>query len=225
LAALGVNESLCHVQVENSAVTVDVDLTEFDPATHLTPIAMRAHDVVRAAIDLMCFSSGNGLTFVMETWTDVGGTIRPLAPQQPQLAALSTAIATPADFNQVLRLVITDPPLFMALRDLIEAITQWHRAPTATARAVEAMRHSMAPDQGRREQWETFCANLQLHRSYIDPITDTSTGPRHGVPAHIPGNITTDVATRAWIIMNRYLEFRKLGGQNPLPLAEFPLLT
>jgi hypothetical protein len=201
-----------------------VDLNQFDSAIHLTPIAMRAHDVARAAVDLVCFATGNGYTFVLETWTDLSGVIRPVAPQQPALAALSTSIAAPADFHKVLRLVVTDPPLFMALRDLIEAITQWHRAPTSAARAVEAMRHSMTPNQERKKQWENFCRNLQLERSYIEPITDTSTGPRHGDPEHIPGQITTDVATRAWTIMNRYLEFKKRGGDGPLASSEFPIL-
>jgi hypothetical protein len=225
LTALGIDQADCHVQVQDNEVTIEVDLNLFDLDRHLTPMAMRAHDTVRAAVDLVCFASGNGYTFVLETWTDLNGVTRPVAPQQPALAALSTSVAMPIDFHNVLQMVITDPPLFMALRDLIEAITQWHRAPIGAARAVEAMRHSMSPNQERKKQWEAFCQNLQLERSYIDPITDTSTGPRHGDPEHIPGSITTDVAARAWTIMNRYLEFRKRGGQHPLSLADFPVLA
>jgi hypothetical protein len=225
LTALGIESAECHVEVRDNAVTIEVELVEFDPALHLTPIAMRAHDVARAAIDLVCFASGNAYAFVLETWTGLDRVTRAVAPQQPELSALSTSVASPADFDQVLRLVITDPPLFMALRDLIESITQWHRAPISAARAIEAMRHSMTPGKERKQQWENFCLNLQLARSYIDPVTDTSAGPRHGDPEHIPGNITTDVARRAWVIMDRYLEFRKRGGQNPLPLAEFPTLS
>jgi hypothetical protein len=173
----------------------------------------------------MCFATGNGLIFLLETWTIPDGFARPLAPQQPELAALSTAVSDPSDFDSVLRIVLTDPPLFMALRDLIEAITQWHKAPTSAGRAVEAMRHSMTPNEERRQQWEKLCTNLQIERSYIDPITNTSTGPRHGDPEHIPGTITSDVARRAWVIMNRFLEFKKRGGSQPLPVEEFPILT
>ena len=30
---------------------------------------------------------------------------------------------------------------------------------------------------------------------------------------------------RAWTIMNRYFEFMKRGGEQPLPKAEFPTLA
>ena len=225
LTTLGIESADCRVEVKDNVVTINVDLPEFDPAVHLIPVTMRAHDVARAAIDLVCFASGNGYAFVLETWTGLDGVTRAVAPQQPDLAALSTAVASPVEFDKVLRMVIADPPLFMALRDLIESITQWHRAPISAARAIEAVRHSMTPNAERKKQWENLCRNLQLERSYIDPVTDTSVAPRHGDPEHIPGNITNDVATRAWTIMNRYLEFRKRGGEDPLPAAEFPTLT
>jgi hypothetical protein len=215
----------CHVQIQNNAVVIEVDLEYFDPK-HFTNLVMRAYDTVRGAVDLLSFTNGTGFTFLLETWTDPEGATKPLAAVQPELAALSTSVATPANFSDVLRIVVTDPPLFMALRDLIEAITQWHQAPITAARAIERLRHSVAPNETvRKKQWDKLGDVLQLHENYTKIIRETSIGPRHGDPTHIPGTIISEVALRAWVIMNRYLEFRKRGGTNPLPASEFPLLT
>jgi hypothetical protein len=187
---------------------------------------MRAHDIARAMIDLVSFSTGHGLLFVLETLKDHEGTITAIAPQQPELGALATSAAGHPQFNQVLQIVLSDPPLFLALRDLIDAITPWHRAPTSCARAIEALRHLVAPGEtDRKRQWQMFNETLRVSQSYLNKVIAHSTGPRHGDPAHIPGAVTRDAAKCAWIIMDRYLEFRKRGGEQPLPISEFPVLS
>jgi hypothetical protein len=66
--------------------------------------------------------------------------------------------------------------------------------------------------------------NLHIDRAYLDFITDQSIGSRHGDPQHIPGGPVTETVRRAWVVMNRYLEYRKRGN-GPLTAPEFPLLT
>ena len=215
---------ICHVTVQKNEVSVDVEIENFNREQHFVPLAMRAYDTVRAAVDLLSFSSGNGFTFLLESWTDPKGNTKPLAPQQPNLAPLASAVTN--SFDIIIKIVITDPPLFLALRDLVESITQWHQAPITAARAIERLRHSIAPNEPiRRKQWEKLGELLQLDESYTKLIRDTSTAPRHGDPSHIPGHILNDIAIRAWTIMNRYLEFRKRGGVQALPVSDFPLLT
>jgi hypothetical protein len=162
----------------------------------------------------------------LESWTNPEGLTKPVAAQQRDLAVLSTAVASTTDFSDVLRIVLTDPPLFIALRDLIDAITQWHQAPITAARAIERLRHSIAPNEkDRKKQWIKLGELLQFDESYTRIIRETSTGPRHGDPDHIPGTIVSEIALRAWTIMNRYLEFRKRGGVEPLSATEFARLT
>jgi hypothetical protein len=214
------------VHIEQSIVTINCDLNKFEKTQHLTPITMRAYDIAKAMIDLVSFSTGHGLLFVLETLTDDEGCITSVAPQQPELGALVKSVVGRAQFDQVLQIVLSDPPLFLALRDLIDAITLWHRAPTSCARAMEALRHSVAPGEtDRKRQWEIFNEALRLEQSYLNRVMGHSTGPRHGDPAHIPGAVTRDVAKRAWIVMDRYLEFRKRGGHSPLPISDFPVLS
>jgi hypothetical protein len=153
----------CHVKIQNNAVAIDVDLEYFEPK-HFTPIVMRAYDTVRAAVDLLSFTHATGFTFLLETWTDPAGVSKPVATVQEGFVALSTSVASPTDFSDVLRLVITDPPLFMALRDLIEAIAQWHQAPITAARAIERLRHAVAPDEPDRKKMSWSRLSEQLFR-------------------------------------------------------------
>lgn len=213
----------CDVKIQDNNVTIDCEVDNFEKEKHLTPIVMRAYDTARATIDLMSFASGNGLVFVLDTFTDPDGKTTVVAPQQPDLAALSTAVARPEDFDKVLRLILTEPPVFLALRDLIDAITQWHRAPVNTARVLDGLRNLIAPGEEPKKSWSKLRALLRVEESYLKFVTDTSAAPRHGDPTHISGAVTRDVSARAWTMFNRYLEYRKRGNQ-PLPESEFPIL-
>jgi hypothetical protein len=218
-------EPACHLAIQNNLVTIDIDGQRFEDR-YFTALAMRAYDTARATVDLLCFATGNGLTFLLETWIDPNGITRPVASIQPALGELATAVNGGSNFNDALWILLSDPLLFIALRGLIDGITQWHQAPITAARSIERLRNLVMPgEKDRRKQWKKLGEVLQLAETYTKLIRDTSIGPRHGDPTHIPGAITTEVATRAWIIMNRYFEFRKRGGVNPLPASDFPLLT
>ncbi len=214
-------------QIERSDVRVDCEVNRFD-AADIVPIWMRASDLVRGAVDLACFATGIGATVTLNTMINPEGVRSTILPQDKGLAALCTAfrLGEPpnVDFSTVLNIVLKEPPLFMALNDLIAAITLPHHSPVACARAIERMRHIIAPGLPPKESWESLRNNLRIDKDYLMFITSHSTGPRHGDPQHIPGSTTTEVAKRSWIVMNRFLEFRKRGNV-PLPISEFPLLA
>ena len=191
------------------------------------PMLMRAHDFAQAAIDTLAFTTGWGLTFIFETITLPNGTIEVIAIQEKVFAELSTAVHPQSgDFDTVVNMVLVEPPLFRAMHDLIQSITVVHAAQTACLRAVETLRNYMVPTiSDRKKQWKIFGDALRIEESYLKPVRDLSTGPRHGDPIHIPGSETKDAQKRVWIVMNRYLEFRRLGGKDLLPLDRFPLLT
>ena len=122
-------------------------------------------------------------------------------------------------------LVVTDPALFQALDDLIVSITLPHHSTVNCARAIEGLRHLIAaPDATVSQAWEQMRNALQLDRSFLQLITDTSAAPRHGNRIHISGSITTEIVRRSWLIMDRFLEYRKRGN-TPLPATDFPTLT
>jgi hypothetical protein len=216
--------------IQNNVVTVDCDVSRFDQ-TLITAIYMRAFDLARATVDLAAFSSGWAFVVVFETFTAPDGATTPIGAYDPSLATFCTAYQMGVkstdveenDFHKVLAIVSTDWRIFRALRHLIEAITLPHESATHCARAVEAMRHLIAPNEQPKKAWPKLRDALNVSEDYLKLITDVSTGPRHGDPTHIPGTTTTEITRRAWQIMNRFLEYKKRNS-GPLPLAEFPLL-
>ncbi len=214
-----------HVQIGNGSILIDCDLNKFDVA-YLLPLFVRAHDIARASVDLAAFATGNGLTMILEEFTDPSGTITKLAAQQPSLAALATAVKLgTGDYDKVLELVLAEPALFTALRDLIEAITLPHRAAIHCARAMMTLGAAFAaPSSSHERAWTALREKLQISKSYMQKIAQHSTGPGRGDPARNPDAGSTDVVQAAWIVMNRIFEYLKRGGQ-PLPLLEFPLLV
>jgi hypothetical protein len=220
------------ISINTGEVRVVCELSKFDQREHLARIYMRAFDLVRATVDLTSFSTGYGLTVIIDSFTDTLGVTTPFVPHDPAKAALCTAFtmapATTIDaneFHKVLVIVLTDWRLFRALRELIEAITLPHESSVNCARCIEAIRHIIAsPNRSRNQAWGEMRSALNLSEPYLKLITDVSTGPRHGAPVHIPGNTTTEITRRAWIIMNRFLEYKKRDS-TPLPLTDFPVLT
>ena len=206
-----------HVRVQDGAIVIDCDLNKFDESAHLVVLFMRATELAKASIDLASFASVHGLTAVLETFTDASGTSIPLAAQRPSLEAHAAAVRLgTADFDKLLDLVLAEPPLFMALHDLIEALSSPQRARVNCARAIR----NLWPYFGRSGSPETAALalrdNLQISSAYVRRITRQD-------QTHASPEGTSDVVEQAWIVMNRFLEYRKRG--QPLPLSEFPLLT
>jgi hypothetical protein len=211
---------------KEGAITVECLVGNYDEKSHLFLAALRSYDHARAAVDLAAFATGRGLSVIFDHVTLPDGTTKHLHNQEEALAALSTSVVpNNGNYDAVMQMVIQDLRVSKALHDLIDSITTFHSAQTACARAVEALRHTMAPKLPRKKQWGVFKKNLRLETSYIEPITNLATGPRHGDHIHIPGREIKDIQQRAWIIMNRYFEFCKLGRKDPLPLDRFPVLT
>jgi hypothetical protein len=215
------------VRVENSNVVIDCELDKWDKDEHMMPVYMRALDTARVAVDLCSFQSGLGMSVVLESLVDVDGTKSLLMAQHPSLSAFSGSVQnaappqTPAEnnYDKVFRCVAVDVPSFRALHDLIEAITQTHVAPVACGRAMEGIRHVIAPGLERKKGWTKMNDALRMERSYLDLILDTSTGPRHADPAHVTGDVCKEITERSWVVMNRFFEYLKRGSQ-PLPVSE-----
>ena len=152
-------------KIEGSDVSVECEVDRFDP-TDLVPIWMRAFDIVRAAVDLACFAAGIGATVTLDRMVDPKAEHRTLLSQEPGLANLCSAfsIGEPpnADLSTVLNIVLREPPLFMALNDLITAITLPHHSTVSCARAIERLRHLIAAGLQPKHSWESLRQNLRI---------------------------------------------------------------
>jgi hypothetical protein len=217
-------------RIVNSSVDVEFQVNHYND-NNLGELLRRAWDLAQSAVDIYCFTSGDGLTVYLDTVVHDNGNVVSLLPKAPSLAAYCTAFdISPQNtgannYDAMYRLVISEPPLMMALNDLIVSITLPHHAAVNCGRAIDGIRVMMTSIGLKRSQgWLILRQSLNVDEAYLSLITDTSTAPRHGDRTFIPGTIVTEVADRSWIVMNRFLEFRKRGNQ-PLPLAEFPLLA
>lgn len=215
------------IHIANSDVRVECDAEHYDKS-QFDEVYRRAFDLARAAVDVVAFGTGWGLTVIFDKFEDQDGAASDLMIHDPSLPPLVTAFrigALPNNLQETLQLVWTQPALFFAFRDLIEAISLPHRASVSCARAIEGLRNLIAVSgQARGQAWGEFNRVLQLDASYTKLITANSVATRHGDHERISGATTTEITRRSWVIMNRFLEYRLRGGR-PLDVKEFPLLT
>jgi len=225
------NQISFKITIHQGVIGVECSLSKFEADIDLVRIYMRAFDLVRATVDLTCFSTGYGLSVILDAYTNPEGVTSPFVSHDPRLGDLCTAFdMTPASsvesntFHKVLTIVLTDWRIFRILRQLIEANTVPHESSVLCARAVEGIRHLLAsPGASTKKSWEDMRGRLNLSVDYLKLITDVSTAPRHGDSAHIAGPTTVEITKRAWTVMNRFLEYKKRADQ-PLPVTEFPVL-
>jgi len=218
------------LHIKDSAVDVECVVNRFS-RDDLASIWTRAFDLARAAVDLVSFSRGWGLLVVFETFVDPNGASSQWATSDASLPPLCTSFgpgdASGGNFSKLIVILLQEPSLFMALNDLIAANTFPHCCPTNCGRVLDSIRNMVTPPTANasvKQSWEALRTNLRAEREYLQLVTDLSTGPRHGDRTHIPGPLTTEILKRTWIIMDRFLEFRKRGSQ-PLPESEFPVLA
>lgn len=214
------------VTIKDNIVVADCDVNDYERATHIPRLLLRAFTISQGAVDLVAFSLGAPLSVIFETFAEPGRENLPLHVRDSDLAALVTAFSldTP-EFQKALKIVIEEPNLFHALRDLIDATSSAFKVVPHCAKAIETLRALLTPPGAGREQgWSIMRDNLQINEKFLKLITSQSIAPRHGDHQAIPAAMTEEVSKRSWIVMNRFLEFRMRGSQ-PLPLEQFPLLT
>jgi hypothetical protein len=211
-------EMTFRLKVQNGSIVIDCDVNEFDPDTHFMALFLRASDIATVCVDLTALSTGKALTAILDTFTDPAGASTPVAVHRPSLAAHVTAVklGTP-DFDRLAQTILAEPPLFAAIRDLIGAISSPQRARWNCTRAIRGLWHYFERSGGSPESAGlALRENLQISWTYLHRIMRT--------PTQEDQALVMDVVERTWIVMNRFLEYRRRGGQ-PLPLSEFPLLT
>jgi hypothetical protein len=215
------------VKIDNSIVEIECGIAKYEPG-YLVELHKRASDLARASANLAAFAAGQGLIVTLDRFIDPDGTTSHIIFSDPSLPPLCTAFglepARQADFDATFRAVLVEPPLFIALNDLIAAITIPHCAPVNCGRVIDSIRHMISPTLDRSAAWQAMQQALNVSRPYQEWISQQSTGPRHADAAFVSGTITSEMTRRTWAIMNRFLEYRKRGNQQ-LTAPEFPQLN
>jgi hypothetical protein len=213
------------LSIKHGAVTVACELPDFEQEKHFIDLYLRAHDLAYTVLDLTSFATGKHHRLLFEKMILPNGAVTDIVDVFPVSPLLnSAAITHPDDLDTLLRIVGGEPHLFRTLRYLISGTMEPHMSAINCGRVVEALRQIIAPKLDRKQGWAELRNVLRVDRSYIDLLTTSSIDSRHGGFTRIEGDVTMEIATRAWTLVNRYLEFRKRGNQ-PLPAAEFPVLS
>jgi hypothetical protein len=194
------------------------------PSNYLVEMIVRAGDAAKSVVDLVAFSQGYGVIITFDEYRDVDGIVKKIACVDNILCKYCTAFSSTTNFHEALVLVTQDPPLFMALNDLIIANTLPHYVPANCGRTVEGIRHIIAgPGTDAKIAWPIMRKALNLDKTFIEIITSNAMPYRHGHRITISSEITHTIIQRSWQIMDRYLHLR-LRKQEKLPEDEFPIL-
>jgi hypothetical protein len=213
----------CHVGKGN--VDIECTTNKFVQEEHLIPIYNRAFDTIRSGLDLISFSTGRPFTVILEKFIRPDGFEHSFGVSQLDLARFCTAIKPDDSYNRVLKIIMAEWPLLVAVRDLIETITIPHRCEVNCARVIDTLRHQLTnAGDDRQKGWEELRTKLNVSKEFLQYISEASRKPRHGNLKEGMGHVRREVTERTWQVMNRFLEFR-MRGNTALPLAEFPLLT
>lgn len=211
-------------------VTVDCELDPYSD-DYIQYLFLRALGCARVCVDAVAFATGHGLHVIMDTFTKPNGETVPLSFSQPLVAPECTAYRLPysseperEEFHKALVAIRTESALFMALNDLTETLYVPDQIPTNCGRVLDGLRKIIAPNLERKDGWTLLQGLLAVDPAYMKWISDQSTNPRHGDRTGIEGPVATEILTRTWAIMNRFIEYRK-GGSRPLSPVQFPILT
>jgi len=210
-------------RVDKSVIDIECILSHWK-VEHFPDLYRRALDIVRAKIDVVGFKMACGLTVLLDTFEAPDGSVTPIALNAPYLEGICTAFSLDKGFDEVCMQVLQRPLLFMAIRELMTAISLPHVSLVECARAMDRIKNTLAPPGSKdKAAWNRMRETLRIDEAYLKYITDASADPRHGQPGHTPGSVTTEVTRRAWIIMNRYLEYI-VHGEKPLDPTAYPIL-
>jgi hypothetical protein len=216
------------VRINNSFVNIECELEKYEPA-YAAELHKRALDLARAAVNVVGFATGLGLSVYLEALIAPDGIPAAILLKHPATTPLCTAysleLARAGDLAAVYNLVLTEPPLFRALNDLIESVALPHVSAVNCGRVIDSIRRMITPDPNAaaKNAWQAMHEALNISREYQEWVSNQARGPRHGDPAYVPADVTHEIMHRSWAIMNRYLEYRR-RGRTPLTAPEFPLL-
>ena len=219
-----------NLQIVASVIDVECVVESYDPTDDQSLLLIRAFQFTRSLTDCLAFTSGEGLTIIFDDLIEPDGNCKHIRFANDNLSRLAVTFnhsdtTGERSLAAMFALVGAEPALFLALNDLITAVSTPGLVAINCGRAIEGLRSILMPDdETRTTGWEVFRHVLNLDRSYTDYITKASVAPRHGNKVAVPGEAENkQLLEYSWTTMDRFLAFRK-EGSIPLPLSRFPML-
>jgi hypothetical protein len=218
---------LFRIGIISSIINVKCDLPNWK-SDDLAEIYKRSLSLARSAVNIVAFSTGFGLGVSLDTLIGPDGMPSALLPSDPTIPPLCKSYGLgperQANFAKVCALALTDHRLASACNDLMESITIPHIACVNCGRAIDNISRMITPGQNvTAASWKAMQTALNISRAYQEWISEQAKGSRHADHSFIPGHIVEEVAHEIWMIMDRFLEYRKVNN-TPLAPPMFPFL-
>jgi hypothetical protein len=212
------------ISINNSIVNVTCEMNKLDNQDHLNKALIEFDRLAGILVNAQSFGTGLGLELRFDTFSIDGGPDRPHWVADVKLAALATMTRTKEDQLYIFELAHNNLTFSMVLRHLNEALLAPRRVVVRTTQAIDGLRSLLVPPGGKdKDGWREMQNNLNLSENYLKTITEASKGLRHGNYTELPGANRTDIAYRAWEVMNRFISYKK-GGSVPLSKELYPVL-
>jgi hypothetical protein len=204
------------IRFNNSAIEAVCELSHFEQS-YFERLHLHVFHQIRACMDLFAFASGMGFGVILEQFVAEDGQTRVIQSEDSVLDGLF-----PFPAPETFHLVLGDFNISSILHMLTSTLQEPYVLPINCARAVEAIAHQIAPgEKDKNKRWKKMGEALHARKSYMEPISLLSHGPRHGELIQPPGAAQLEVRRKAWILMYRFLEYRKRGS---LTSSDFPWL-
>ena len=167
------------MRIVESRITVSCETSEINDG-----IRMAAHsgacNLANSAANILAFRHGFLLSAAIETASVDGGPVLPINRRYIEVEGLCTSFTDDDDRFGNLLLTIGSGPLMLVMNDLIESIRTPYSIALNCGRAIESIRHLIAPTKERSQAWEEMCSALNLDRTYVEALTKHSIPARHG---------------------------------------------
>ena len=209
-----------HIYANQVVVTVKTPSTEVNIPT----VKNAVEGSVRVLTDFVGYLHGHGYDVeITSVWDSETGKVT--------VFGIDVAVTSDskkerrAKLGKLLPVVLSSSEIQLALADLREAI----RSPGDTGffsyRAIETLMQTFKDDgDDAKKGWSQMRAALNLDEQWLKYVRRHATDRRHGKGRSISWEERRETMSRAWLVMDRYLEYLS-KDRKPLAEAEFPTMT
>lgn len=215
------SDALLKAEISNGKVSVWAEVDENDKVDP-DYLYFLANDLIGTLINVARYREGVGYTAIIDRAIDPHGVTRHIVSADRGLAKQKPPMSD-ARFEEIVDFAIKDVAFARALEDATCMLTRLHYIPIAAGRVVESVLRMLT--NGRTEKhWEQMRSILNVDRSYLQLMTDHSKSARHGDRQYVEGERNAELAKRAWVLLDRFVEL-KLSGRSALEADKFPILV
>ena len=138
-------------------MTIECDLEHYKPE-YLSELYKRATDLAKAVANMAAFATGYGIVVMIKVMVGPNGAQTALHRQEQIPPESRTAISLnptrQQEFPRSLSVIVTEPSIFIALDDMIRAVTSYHTCAADCRRVVDRIRRIIAPTLDGSAAWQ-----------------------------------------------------------------------